>query len=50
MIQEKTIHIDKKDFNAIYDLCEFALAYIDEHSIRKPSVEHLAEMIKYKIK
>jgi hypothetical protein len=42
----KYISINKRNAKHFYDLCEFALAYIDQNSIRRPGICHVIMDIK----
>ena len=43
---EKYISINKRNAKHFHDLCEFALAYMDQHSIRRPGIDHAIMDIK----
>ena len=42
----KYIPINKRNAKHFYDLCEFALAYMDQYSIRRPGINHAIMDIK----
>lgn len=42
----KYISISKRNAKHFHDLCQFALAYMDQHSIRRPGINHAIMDIK----
>ena len=40
------IPINKRNAKYFHDLCEFALAYMDQYSIRRPGINHAIMDIK----
>ena len=46
MKNQKYISINKRNAKHFYDLCEFALAYMDQYSIRRPGINHAIMDIK----